>query len=176
MLRNGIPIKNKEIREIQNAVESIKADLKTRRTAFAQSDFRSVKALLARNGASILKLVPEENKELAATTLDKLTEDLIPLGNAINIGASTGQGSLQERAKLDEAFDAQHVVSEELSILENCLVPKSYKRSIPAEYSALPRLQGRAEVVMVINKQGGGKFDIDGKLFDQAEMKLVVDG
>lgn len=37
LLRYGLPINNKEVREIQNSVESIKSNLKTRRINFAKS-------------------------------------------------------------------------------------------------------------------------------------------
>ena len=40
----------------------------------------------------------------------------------------------------------------------------------------MPQLQGRATVEMVLKKPDGESFDIEGKLFKEAKMKMVIDG
>jgi hypothetical protein len=49
LLRFGLPIDNAEVREIQSSVEFAKANLRTRRQAFALSDLQKCAELLVRN-------------------------------------------------------------------------------------------------------------------------------
>jgi hypothetical protein len=50
---------------------------------------------------------------------------------------------VQEKAYLDASNVAQKVLSAELSTFEELMVPADFKRKIPAEYDALPRLTGK---------------------------------
>jgi len=77
---------------------------------------------------------------------------------------------------LDESFAAQDVLAKELSVFEELMVSDDYKRVVPDEYKDLPILQGRAEVVMVIVKPDGSQFNIDGKLYDKVDLKMIIDG
>lgn len=47
---------------------------------------------------------------------------------------------------------------------------------VPDEFSELPQLKGRATVDVVVKKANGEMFDIDGTLYKQGEMQLVLDG
>ena len=42
------------------------------------------------------------------------------------------------------------------------MVNSGYKRSIPDEFKALPRLSGRAEVKMSFKRPGTEPFNVDG--------------
>ena len=77
---------------------------------------------------------------------------------------------------LDDAYLAQDVISKDLSKFEELLVPDEYVRSIPSEYSNLPVLLRRAEVEMVIKKPDNSQYDVNGKLYDQVKVKMVIDG
>ena len=167
---------NKEIRDLQASVEAIKADLKSRRPTFAKLDVQNLKSIIKRNEQNYLAIMPPNHVQQAKESIDRLKEDIAPLEKAISFGSDTGTGSQQEREFLDDAFAAQSVLSKELSNLEQLAVPDDFRRQIPAEYSNLPVLQGRAEVSIVIKKPDDSKFDIDGKLYDEAVLKLVVDG
>lgn len=147
LLRYGLPIKNdKEIREIQGSIESIKANLKTRRVLFAKNDLSTAKSKLASYRANILKAVPKDHLSAATESIDRLNADITPLEAAINAELESGSGSLQERKGLDDAFAAQNALALELTTLEQLMVPDDFKRKIPEEYASLPALQGRAEV------------------------------
>lgn len=176
LLRSGLPFKNKEVREIQSAIESIKADLKGRRSQFAASDITNSKRLLNQYAAKIIKSAPENHREKVQLTLNKMLEDVNPLEGSVKDESSAGTGSVQERGFLDTAFVTQDILAKDLTTLEELLVPDDYKRSIPVEYSNLPVLQGRAEVEFVIKKPDGEPYDVDGKLFDQIQLKMVIDG
>jgi hypothetical protein len=85
-------------------------------------------------------------------------------------------GSVQEKANLDASNVAQKILSAELSNFEELMVPADFKRAIPAEYNSLPRLTGRAEVAMTFKKADGSQYDVDGKLYDQVDIRMVIDG
>jgi len=176
LLRYGLPIVNKEVREIQAAVESAKLNLKTRRIAFASSDVSNVRALLKAKKENLLRSVPPSHLEAAKESLKRFEEDITPLSTAISANAAAGAGSIQDRQGLDDAFSAQKTLSAELSTFEELLVPDDFKRSIPAEYKDLPVLQGRAEVVMTLKKPDGSEFNVDGKNYEQVELKMIIDG
>ena len=171
LLRYGLPFENKEIRKIQESIESAKANLRTRRVNFAKGDVSNFKSLLARDSGKILGDVPKKNSAEASKSLERLKADISALENAIQTELDAGPGSLQERKALDDAFAAQDVISKELSTFEELLVDPAFKREIPEEFSKLPALQGRAEVEIVIKKADGSDFDVDGTLFDQVKMR-----
>lgn len=77
---------------------------------------------------------------------------------------------------MDDAFLAQDVISREYSTFEECFVPDTFVRKIPEEYSNLPVLQGRATVEMVVQKADKSQFDVDGKLYNEIKLVMVLDG
>jgi cyclophilin family peptidyl-prolyl cis-trans isomerase len=176
LLRYGLPITNKEIRDIQGSIESVKMNLKTRRVGFAKSDLNSAKDKLVSQKDKIFAAVPSNHLTEAKESYNRLLEDIEPLDRAMTSEQSSGSGSLQERENLDIAFVAQSKLSKELSTFEELMVPDGYKRDVPAEYDGLPRLQGRAEVSMVLKKPDGSQYNVDGKLYDKVELKMVIDG
>jgi hypothetical protein len=176
LLRNGLPINSKELRTVQDSIESIKQNLKTRRVNFAQGDLAKAKQSLEKNEEKILKSVPKEHLDAAKASIARLYEDFPALAQAMEAEMAAGSGSVQERNSLDKAFTAQEVAARELSVLEETMVPSSFKRAIPEEYANLPSLQGRATVEITVKKPDGSQFDVDGKLYDKVKMQMVIDG
>ena len=176
LLRYGLPITNKEIRDIQGSIESVKMNLKTRRVGFAKSDLNTAKDKLISQKEKVFAAVPTNHLTAAKESYNRLLEDIEPLDKAMTSEQSSGSGSLQERENLDTAFAAQSKLSNELSVFEELMVPDDYKRDVPSEYNGLPRLQGRAEVMMVLKKPDGSQYNVDGKLYDKVELKMVIDG
>lgn len=177
LLRYGLPFNNKEIRDAQASIESAKMNLKTRRPVFASQDLNNAERIFKNCGPKFLKtVIPVENRDKAEVALSALLDAFAPVQSAISAQQSAGAGSLQERAGLDEAFKAQAALSEKLSDFEETLVPTSFRRIIPDDYKDLPALQGRATVEMTIVKGDGSKFDVDGKLYDDVKLTMVIDG
>ena len=52
----------------------------------------------------------------------------------------------------------------------------SIRKLNPSDYDDLPQLKGRATVEMTVKKAEGENFDIEGKLFKEANMKMIIDG
>ena len=67
-------------------------------------------------------------------------------------------------------------MAKELSTFEELLVPDDFRRPIPSDYKGLPALQGRAEVEMVLKHADGSQYDVEGKLYDEVRLRMVVDG
>ena len=77
-INTGLPIeKDKDVRDIQNSVETCKNNLKTRRINFAQGDIKNVKALLDKNGDNMLKQVSPKKLKLATESLARMKVILV---------------------------------------------------------------------------------------------------
>lgn len=63
-----------------------------------------------------------------------------------------------------------------LHMTNSLLFNTGYKTPVPSDYDDLPQLKGRATVEMVVKKQNGEKFNIEGQLYDEAKMKMIIDG
>lgn len=191
LLRFGLPFESKEARALQDAVENVKNNLKVllfiadpslsyspqaRRIEFAKRDVSGARATINKNRAKLLAVVPPNHRAAAEASLDKISAGLEPLESAIASEGSTSSGSLQQRDAYDTAFAAQEAVARELSTFEELLVPDDFRRPIPAEYKGLPALQGRAEVEMVLRRPDGSQYDVEGRLFDEVRLRMVVDG
>ncbi len=77
---------------------------------------------------------------------------------------------------MDQGFILQDNLAKTVGALEELAVPEKFQRFIPEEYQSLPRLNKRATVEMKIRREDGSKFDVFGKLFDEVDLKMVVDG
>ena len=168
LLRYGLPIANdKELREIQENIEAAKVDLKTRRIIFAKNDISNAKSLLTKYTDKILKAAPANHKDQVKASIERMNNDFPIYEKAVGAESNAGSGSLQERKGLDDSFAAQTVLSQELTTLEELMVPDNYKRLIPPEFNSMPQLQGRAEVEVTFKKPDGSQFNVEGKLYDQ---------
>ena len=112
----------------------------------------------------------------ATATLKSMSESLQKLDDSLATAQNVDRGSLQEGAAMDTAYSAQAAAANGLNSIEEAMVPPNYKASVPPEYANLPKLQGRATVVMTFKKDGGAPFDIEGTNYPEAKMTMVLDG
>ncbi len=176
LLRYGLPINCKEIREVQGSIESAKMNLRTRRVNFAKGDVNAAKSKFKDSKAKILGAVPASRQEKAQKLYYQMAEEFSPLEAAMEAEQGAGSGSVQERQALDTAFDAQDRFAKDLSVLEEMMVPEGFKRSIPEEYKGMPVLDNRALVEFEFDRPGGEPFNVDGVNFDKIKIKMVIDG
>lgn len=176
LLRYGLPINDKQIREVQESVETAKINLKTRRVNFAKNDISNAEGKLKKYYNSIVSAASLDKQENIKVAIQKFYDDIPSYEKAVTSEMSSGSGSVQERKALDQAFLTQDILAKDITSIEELLVPTSFKRSIPSEYANLPQLQGRAEVKVIFNKPDNSEFNVDGKLYDKIEMKMVIDG
>jgi peptidylprolyl isomerase len=176
LLRYGLPINSKELRDIQESIESAKINLKTRRILYAKGDISNAKALLNKYADKIIATAPKNHINQVKESMSKMNSYFPAFETSIAIESDASAGSLQERKGLDDTFLAQDNLAKELSNLEELMVPDDFRRNIPEEYANLPQLQGRAEVEVVFKKTDGSQFDVDGVLYDDIDMTLILDG
>ena len=149
ILRNSLPIEQKELRELQNKLEDTSDDLRgSRWSAISKATSRS-QFLASNRKNQILDSIPAENKEKAVNLLSNLKEDLDALGQKANEKnkASFIDLRLQSLKKIDD--------------LESLLITNKFPHNIPSEYDNLPRLLGRANVEIKTSK-GNMSAIIDG--------------
>jgi len=175
LLRLGLPIpKDKEIRKFQSVLEEIRQDISTKRKSAAIDGVKKTKNTLKSKSGEFTKMCRDGP---ACTSIISQMNDLLdPLVANVADAQNVMNGSDQERVSLDKAYKLQDELQKLLTSLEEQMVPEGFATPVPAEYSDLPQLKGgRATVEFVLNKPGG-VFDIEGVNFDQAKMKMIIDG
>eukprot|EP00871_Galdieria_phlegrea_P004498 jgi/Galph1/5049/GphlegSOOS_G3772.1 len=163
LLRNALPINNKPIRQAQHALEAVSKDVRTRSWSKIDQEVKQAKNILEKQRDSILAGVPESRQSEVSTILDGI---LIKMPTLREVIADKNSEEIT-RMCLD--------ILRDIGAAEECMVT-DFPYEIPAEYNSLPQLKGRAVVEMIIKKDNNAKFDLDGQLFDQGQLTLVIDG
>eukprot|EP00980_Cylindrotheca_fusiformis_P005338 scaffold1138_cov128-Cylindrotheca_fusiformis.AAC.20 len=176
LLRYGLPIKNKEVRGLQEALETIKYDIGSKRKSAALDGVKKSKRYLS--GKTAEKMTKAcRSPAVCSDLLTEIDASLEPLSVALKQSQDAFTGSEQERTALDNAYDAQQQATEALTKLEEQMVPEGYETPVPPEYSDLPQLKKRATVEMVLKKgEAGAQFDINGQNYPEARLKMIIDG
>lgn len=176
LLRLGLPINNKEVRELQTNIETIKQDVASKRKSTAYDGTKKVKSILASKKAG--KMIASCRSSTVCTeTIKEIDAAMDPLAVAIKQSQDAFTGSLEERDALDKAYNQQQKAAAFLNTLEEQMIPNGYSTPVPDLYSDLPQLKQRATVEMLIKKgEDGAKFDINGVNFPEAKMVMVIDG
>jgi len=149
ILRNSLPIDQKELRELQNKLEDTSDDLRgSRWSAVSKATSRS-QFLVSNKKNQILESIPQENKEKATMLLSNLKEDLEELGQVANQKDKPSFLKIRRESlkKIDD--------------LESLLLGNEFPYEIPDKYDNLPRLLGRANVEIRTSK-GNMNAIIDG--------------
>lgn len=174
LLRLGLPIKNKEVRKVQNQIEEARYNIASKRKTAAIDNVRKTRTAL--NSQADKLTASCRDAKVCSDIIKSMINDLDPLEKTVKESVDYLQGSDQERAALDKAYKLQTQVSKQLTDLEEQMVPKGYVTPVPEEYSDLPQLKGRATVEMVLKKADGGPFDVEGTNYPQANMVMIIDG
>jgi len=176
LLRLGLPINSKEVRELQTDLETIKQDVASKRKGSAIDGAKKVKSILGSKKAGKMASVCRDANACTAI-MKEINDAMEPLTVAVKASQDAFTGSLEERDELDKAYKIQDKATKMLTELEEQMVPAGYKTPVPDIYADLPQLQQRATVEMVIKKSTpNGKFDINGVNFEEAKMKMIIDG
>jgi len=133
ILRDALPIDQGDLQELQHRLESTSDDLRAKRWSALTGNVRRSQTLLSSRRAAILTSLPADRQSQAEGLLDQLEQQLQTL--------STSAESSNRDAFLADRRTALGTVGE----LEALLVG-DFPFDIPAEFSDLPRLLGRATV------------------------------
>lgn len=148
LLRYALPIPNEDIRKVQEEVESIAYSLRGLRWNFAQKNISNAIRTYSLYNKRILEDVPAARQKQAAALVEDLNTALFSLKEAVD----GEQG--------EETFERRATVLSLIGQIEALMVT-GFPFEIPAEYSNLPVLKGRATIELVTN---------------QGDLSLVVDG
>lgn len=148
ILRDALPFDQADLRELQHRLEGTSDDLRAKRwSALARSLSRS-QALLATRRNTILTAMPEADQATADQLLDAVSEGIHQLQDEVERQDKSGF--------IDRRRSTLSLVGDLEALLTDDTIP-----AIPAEFDALPRLQGRATVT-ISTSQGDLTAVVDG--------------
>ena len=139
LLRNALPIEQKDLQEIQHRLEATSDDLRAKRWPSLASSVRRTQSLFTLKRNAILTSFQSDDRPRAEALFEQLASQFETL-----VSAADGQ----ER---DAFLDARRVALDSIGDAE-ALLGGSFPCTIPTEYAALPRLLGRASVRLTTTK------------------------
>ncbi len=150
LLRQALPITEPVVQTLDQKVLSIDRDLQYNRWSSTRRDVKEASKFIDRHSAELVaQLDPERQPEVKAL-LEDMQSNLNELGE---------QTKLKSRGK-SEARRRYNTLMDQLTTLEDNWIGE-FPYDIPVEYSTLPQLLGRAEVVMDTT-QGSMTLTLDG--------------
>jgi peptidylprolyl isomerase len=148
ILRYALPIDNQPVRDLQNSLEDISNHLRGKQWSTINNDVKKAAAVLKNKQAAILKSVPAE-KQAAAQTL------LAEIQTSVDALATSVEAKDKPQVQVERAQALAKIGDLEASMVTG------FPYQVPAEYSNLPQLQGRATIALKTTK---------------GDINLVVDG
>ncbi len=149
ILRNALPIDQKDLREIQHRLEETSDAMRGNRWTTLSKAATSSQSILNNRKQQIIQEIPNSEKSKAENLLTGLKETLKEL-------------ELQAKEENKDKFIAERRKSlSKIGELEALLITNNFPYTIPNEFDNLPRLLGRANVSIKTNK-GSMNAVIDG--------------
>ena len=140
LLRYALPIDNAPVRELQQSLEDIATQLRAnRRWGAIAGDVKRASWILRDKEAAILASIPEAKQANAQNWLNQIKEGLAPLQTAV------------EAKDKEQTFAQRSQLLELVGQLEESMV-QTFPFEVPAAYSNLPQLKGRATIEFTTNK------------------------
>ncbi len=148
ILRYALPIDNKPVRDLQDSLEDISNHLRGKQWGTITSDVKKAAVVLKTKQADILKSVPEAKQAKAQTLINEIQTSVDAL--AISVEAKNKPQVQVERAQ----------ALAKIGVLEAAMVT-GFPYTVPAEYSNIPQLEGRATIAFKTTK-GDVSIIVDG--------------
>ncbi|MFM7408164.1 MAG: peptidylprolyl isomerase [Cuspidothrix sp.] len=139
LLRYALPIDNQPVRKLQASLEDISNQLRANKRWGAVNNDLKQAARILDQPSQILASVPEERQSQAEAWITELKSGITELQEVVK--TKQKESILTGRSKLLNL----------VSLLEESMVTK-FPFEVPAEYSNLPQLKGRATVAIKTNK------------------------
>ncbi len=140
ILRNSLPINQKDLRDIQHTLEETSDLVRGNRWPAVSKAASRSQFLVNTHKPEILDAIPNKSKDKGEKILKELKEDL----TSLNENAS--------QKNKDEFIKIRRKSLQEIGNLEALLLPETYPYNIPSEFDHLPRLLGRASVDIETSK------------------------
>ncbi|NEP00201.1 MAG: peptidylprolyl isomerase [Symploca sp. SIO2E9] len=148
ILRYALPIDNQQVRDVQASIEDIAKQLRGKRWGSISRDISRAAVILSTRSDKLLAEVPEVNKPQAEVLISQIKDEIASIREALEA---------KDREKISMV---RNQILEEVGKLEKLMV-QGFPFEVPAEYSNLPQLKGRATVEISTNK---------------GDLTLIVDG
>ena len=148
ILRYALPIENSSVRKLQKSLEGISSKLRAKRWKNIGRNITDASFVLSARRNKLLDSVPQERKAQAEAIIDELTQGVTELKEIVDTKDREAT-YIKRKELLDLVTDL-----EELMVV-------GYPFEVPAEYSYLPQLLGRATVDIETNK-GNLEVVVDG--------------
>ncbi len=139
LLRYALPLDNEAVRKLQGSLEGIASQLRGKRWSNVNSDVTAASRVLTTKETELLANIPEAGQPQAQAFIEQLKQNLDTLRSAVEVKDVTTV--LETRGKMLDTVGKL----EELMVQE-------FPFEVPAEYSNLPQLKGRATVEIKTNK------------------------
>ncbi|WP_245915898.1 peptidylprolyl isomerase [Merismopedia glauca] len=139
LLRYALPIDNQPVREIQSSLEDITNQLRGKRWSPIASDVSKASLILRDRTEKILESVPDARKPQAQAIIDRLNAEIAKLREAVE--TKNKDSILTERSQL----------LAQIGELQELMV-NGFPFKVPAKYSNLAQLKGRATIDIKTSK------------------------
>ncbi len=148
ILRNALPIDNDVLRDVQHTLEQMPRQTNLKRWSSLKKDIETISQSLSQNKAQLIAEVNSDRQAIVTEHLTSLENSLVPLQEAIGIKDRNSIKALSEKA-LDY-----------VGLVESDFI-KAFPFEVPAQYSNLPQLKGRA-LVELSTEKGNAIITVDG--------------
>jgi cyclophilin family peptidyl-prolyl cis-trans isomerase len=156
-------------------IEDVRQDIGSKRKSAAIDGVKKTAQALKSKSSTFTAMCREPTE--CTEILKEMSDQLEPLTENLKTSIDFFNGSDQERAALDKAYNKQDKLQKLLTKLEEQMVPAGYVTPVPSDYDDLPQLRGgRATVEFVLQKPENAPFDVEGTNFPEAKMVMVIDG
>ncbi|MEO0947193.1 MAG: peptidylprolyl isomerase [Cyanobacteria bacterium J06641_5] len=139
LLRYALPISNRPVRDLQQDIEDIAYNLRSRRWGPISKDIKGASRVVGYRAPQLLESIPEGQKPAAESAIASIRDDLDVLKEAA------------DRKDKDAVWTVRRQILGQIDILEEMMVPE-YPYEVPEEYADLPQLKGRATVELETTK------------------------
>ncbi|BAZ43498.1 peptidyl-prolyl cis-trans isomerase [Chondrocystis sp. NIES-4102] len=148
ILRYSLPIDNDAVRKLQKSLEDISNQLRGKRWKTISRDLKDANYILTSRRDQLLATIPDERQAQAESIIDQLVSGIQKLTTVV------------EAKDKEVVYESRQELLTLVGDLEQLMVV-GFPFEVPAEYSNLPQLLGRATVAMETNK---------------GDLEIVVDG
>lgn len=148
LLRYALPIDNQPVRQLQESIEDIATQLRANRRWGAISKDISTASRILNNPAKIMASVPQKQQPSAQDLIARISDGIIGIRQAAD-----------NRDK-EKIWQGRANLLDLVGNLEELMV-QEFPYEVPAEYSNLPQLKGRATVEITTEK-GAITLVVDG--------------
>lgn len=139
LLRYSLPIDNQQVRDLQQSLEDISQQLRGKRWGTINRDIKKAATIVGSSQSDLLASIPDDQKPQAEALINQINQSLDSLKAAAE--------AKSKPELLDQSSSILNLVGE----LEEYMVGE-FPFEVPAQYSNLPQLKGRATVKMTTEK------------------------